>query len=452
MKILLASPKQRESDVCSPAWRRIPQLSLSVLAGLTPEEHEVTIAEEEDGPLPMNEDYDVVGVTTMTATAPRAYELANKFRERGAKVVLGGIHPSVLPHEAAAYANAVVVGEAEGLWPKVLKDIENGGWKKIYRNWQPDISSSPLPIRKKRRSFLGIPPYVTPIMFSRGCPHDCEFCCVHTVYGRKQRFIPVENIIRDIAESGTRNLMFLDDNIGGVRHYALKLFKALEPLHVSWVGQASARMVLDDELFTAAVRSGCRGLFIGIESIEPEVLKEYSKSLSSVSKYEDVVKRCRESGVVFHGSFIFGLDNQSPEVFEHTLSFLLKNRVPSISANILTPYPGTRLFNRFVDEGRILHTNWLYYDHLTVSFQPRTMQPEELSEKYWDFRKRFYSLSSIWPRVWAQVRSNPLLLLWLNLGFRKRTHVYWERSREYYKWLRGETGLLSLPLQEPARG
>ena len=452
MKILLASPKQRESDICSPAWRRIPQLSLSVLAGLTPEEHEVVIAEEEDGPLPLNEDFDVVGITTMTATAPRAYELAHNFRAKGAKVVLGGIHPSVMPQEAAAYANAVVVGEAEGLWPKVLKDIENGAWKKIYRNWQPDISSSPLPIRKKRRSFLGFPPYVTPIMFSRGCPYDCEFCCVHTVYGRKQRFIPVENIIRDIAESGTRNLMFLDDNIGGVRHYALALFKALEPLRVSWVGQASARMVLDDELFTAAVRSGCRGLFIGVECIEPEVSKKFSKSLSSVSQYEKVVKRCRESGVVFHGSFIFGLDDQSPEVFDHTLEFLLRNRVPSISANILTPYPGTKLFNRFVEEERILHTNWSYYDHLTVCFQPRAMQPEELSEKYWDFRKRFYSMSSIWPRVWAQVRSNPLLLLWLNLGFRKMTHIYWERSKEYYKWLRGETGRLSLPLHEPAKG
>ncbi len=449
MRILLVSPKKTELDESVPGWLRMPQLSLSIIAALTPRGHEVVIAEEEDGPLPVEDQWDVVGITSMTATAPRAYELSLLFRNRGARVVLGGIHPSVLPEEAAQYADAVVVGEAEGLWPQVLFDIKHNRLKKVYRNWQPDISDSPLPVRKKKRSILGFPPVVMPIMFSRGCPNDCEFCCVHRVYGRRQRFIPIESIVKDIAQSGSTKLLFLDDNIGGVRPYALKLFKALEPLRVIWGGQASARLILDDELFRAAVRSGCRALFIGVETIELAARRKLRKSLSTISLYEEAIKRCRESGVLFHGSFIFGLDEESPDVFERTLDFLLRNNVPSIASNILTPYPGTYLFDRLMREGRILHTNWSYYDHGTVSFEPKNMHPEELSEKYLDFTERFYSLSSIRRRAWAQLRVKPLMFLGMNIAFRRVIRVNREHARKYFKWLREEAGRLSTPVVEP---
>jgi len=452
MKILLVSPKARESDISAPAWRRLPQLSLPLLAGLTPGRHDVVTAEEADGPLPDKEHFDVVGISTMTATAPRAYELAQKFRARGSKVVLGGIHPSVMPREAKEYADAVVVGEAEGLWPHILDDIENGTLKKVYRNWQPDISDSPAPKYRRRRSFLGIPPYITPVMFSRGCPNDCEFCSVHRIYGRNPRFLPVESVVRDIKVAGSKRLIFLDDNIGGIRSYAMDLFKAVEPLKVNWIGQASASMMLDDELFEAALRAGCVGLFVGVESIEPTASGKFSKSLASISLYEEAIKRCRETGVLFHGSFIFGLDDQSPDVFEHTLDFLMRNRMPSISPNILTAYPGTFLFDRFIREDRLLHTNWSYFDHLTVSFRPKNMQPEELSEKYFDFRDEFYSLSSIWERAWAQVKMRQWLTLWVNLGFRRMTGVYRIRSHGYFKWLNNDAERFSVALlQKPGR-
>lgn len=436
MRILLVSPKNSNSSDSTPAWLRIPELSLSILAALTPPEHEVMVAEEEDGRLPRDDNWDVVGITSMTATANRAYELAGTFRRNGTKVILGGIHPSVLPDEAAEFADAVVVGEAEGLWPEVLHDTQRNQLKKVYRNSQPDISDSPVPVRKKRRSFLGFPPYIMPIMFSRGCPNDCEFCSVHRVYGRKQRFLSIDTIIKDIEKFGSKRLMFLDDNIGGRRSYAMKLFKALQPLKVGWLGQASASFILDDELFNAALQSGVRGLFIGVESVEPEALKALRKSLSGVAMYEKAVRRCREAGVAFHASLIFGLDEQTPNVFEHTLDFLLRNSVPSISANILTPYPGTFLFDRMMREDRILHTNWSYYDHTTVNFKPKNMEPEELAEKYVEFRKKFFSFRSVIRRGWAQLGVAPFIYLGMNLAYRKTTRTLRERNRLYFDWLR----------------
>jgi radical SAM superfamily enzyme YgiQ (UPF0313 family) len=394
MRVLLVSPKSNFPDV-TPGWLRIPQLTLPILAGLTPPEHEVVMVEEEFERLPLDGHWDVVGITAMTATAPRAYELASLFKHNGAKVVLGGIHPSVLPEEAARFSDAVVVGEAEGMWEQVLHDVRWNRLRKFYHNSQPDISESPLPVRRRKRSLLGLPCFVTPIMASRGCPYDCEFCCVHSVYGRRQRHIPIERIIEDIRRTGARRVMFLDDNIGGVRSYTMQLIAALKPLKVSWYGQASVRFILDDELFDAAVRSGLEALFVGVESVEPEARKGMRKSLPSIQVYEKAIERCRSAGVIFHASLIFGLDEDTPYVFERTLEFLLRNSVPSISPCILTPYPGTPLFERLMRERRILHTNWSYYDHTTVCYQPKNMEPEELAEKYLDFRNRFLSCSSI---------------------------------------------------------
>ncbi|MFH1422272.1 MAG: radical SAM protein [Planctomycetota bacterium] len=436
MRILFVSPKINSLDDCTPGWLRIPQLALSILASLTPPEHEVRLVEEEDEAIPVDEHWDVVGLSTMTSTAPRAYELATMFRQNGAKVILGGIHPSVLPEEAMQFADAVVIGEAECIWNEVLHDVQHNQLKKIYRNWQPDISDSPPPLREKRHRKFSFIPYIMPIMFSRGCPNNCEFCCVHKVYGRRQRFIPVEKIVKDIENTGARRVLFLDDNIGGRRLYAKKLFEAITPLKLRWSGQASAQFILDDELYNAALRSGLEALFIGVESVEANVLRNIPKSLSSVALYERAIKRCRATGVLFVASLIFGLDEQTPHVFERTLDFLLRNSVPTISPNVLTPYPGTMLFERLKREGRILHTNWSYYDHRTVCYRPKNMEPEELAEKYLEFRENFFSLSSIIKRSWMQIRVNPLVYLGFNYACRKTTKFYRQHSRDYFTWLR----------------
>ncbi|MCX7703312.1 MAG: B12-binding domain-containing radical SAM protein [Planctomycetota bacterium] len=438
MRILLISPKKSGFADLTPGWLRIPQLSLSILSALTPPQHEVITVEEEFERLPLDEDWDLVGISTMTATAPRAYELASLFRRNGAKVVIGGIHPSVLSDEAAQFADSVVVGEAEGVWEEVVDDARRNRLKRFYRNFQPDISKSPIPLRKRSHFVFGLPPYVLPIMASRGCPNDCEFCCVHTVYGRRQRFIPIETILQDIKESGSRRLMFLDDNIGGVRSYAMQLFKALRPLNLKWLAQATVRFILDKELFTSAVHAGLKGLFVGVESVEKESLEKMRKSLGTIELYEKAIKRCHASGVAFHASLIFGLDEQTPRTFERTLDFLLRNSVPSISANILTPYPGTRLFERLNRERRILHTNWSFYDHTTVCFQPKNMSPEELSERYLNFRKDFFSFSSIVRRSYAQLRVAPLIFIGMNLAYRKTTKLLKEHFSNYFRWLRSQ--------------
>jgi radical SAM superfamily enzyme YgiQ (UPF0313 family) len=272
-------------------------------------------------------------------------------------------------------------------------------------------------------------------MASRGCPYDCEFCCVHKVYGRTQRHIPIENIVEDIRRTGSRHVMFLDDNLGGDRPFTMQLIAAMKPLKVHWYGQVSARFILDDELFDAAVRAGLEAVFVGVESIELEASKRMHKSLPSIELYEKAIKRCRSTGVIFHASLVFGLDEETPDVFERTLEFLLRNSVPSISPCILTPYPGTPLFERLMRERRILHTNWSYYDHTTVCYQPKNMEPEELAEKYLDFRKRFFSYASIIQRGYAQLRVAPLIYLGTNLGYRKTSKLMKEHFENYFKWL-----------------
>ena len=434
MKILLVSPKSSFPDV-TPGSLRVPQLTLPILAALTPSEHDVLMIEEEFEPLPLDTHWDLVGITAMTATARRAYELASLFRHNGAKVVLGGIHPSVLPDEAAQFADAVVVGEAEGVWQKVLDDVRLNRLRKHYYNLHPDISESPLPVHRRKRSILGLHSYVMPVIASRGCPYDCEFCCVPRIYGRRQRHMPIEHITEDIQRTGAKRVMFLDDNIGGVRSYAIRLFAALEPLKVSWYGQTSARFILDEELFDAALRSGLEALFVGVESVEPEARRKMRKSLRSIQMYERAIKRCRSAGVIFHASLIFGGDEDTPDVFKRTLEFLLRNSVPSISPCILTPYPGTPLFERLMREGRILHTNWAFYDHTTVCHQPKSIAPEELAEKYLDFRNRFFSYSSIIRRGYAQLRVAPLVYLAANLTYRNTTKLMEEHFRNYFSWL-----------------
>ncbi len=434
MKILIVSPKGSLPKPRS-AWLRIPQLSLSILAALTPSEHEVVTVEEEFESLPQHEHWDVVAITAMTANIFRAYDLSAKYRKQGAKVILGGIHPSLLPEEAMVNADAVVVGEAEGIWPQVLDDVCHNKLESIYFNKQPDISSSPLPFRKKHYSRLNFPPYVMPVLATRGCPYDCEFCCVGRIYGQGFRRVDINRIIADISQNQPKIIMFLDDNIGAQRDYALSLFLALRPLQIRWGSQATLRFILDDKLFRAAVDSGLKALFVGVETIEPQANSKLCKALHSIEQYELAIKRCRDAGVYFHASMIFGLDEHTRDVFEHSLEFLLRNRVPSVSPNILTPYPGTHLFDRLKHEGRLLHTNWKYFDHSTVCYQPRNMSPHELMERHIDFCRTFFSWSSIIKRLPAQFDTMLLTYAAMNFSLKQEINRLEKRYQEYSAWL-----------------
>lgn len=420
MKILLISPavdKEKRTN----KGLMIPQLALFILKGLTPKHHQVTLIEEEAMDVDLDFDCDLVGISCMTATAPRAYELCDSFKKRGKTVILGGVHPTILPDEALQYADSVVVGEAEGVWKKVLEDAENKCLQTKYHNPNPDLSQYvPKNYKEviKNRLFK-----LVPIMTTRGCPYDCDFCCVTDLFGKKIRHIPIENVIRDITESGAKNFMFLDDNIIGNPKYAKELFMALKPLKIHWVGQASiSLLVKDDELIQLAVDSGCQALFFGFESVDIEQLKTMRKSFKDIEELENAIKKIKKMGILIHASIVFGFDNDKLGIFDETVDFLVKNKVSTVSFNVLTPYPGTRVYNDLKKQGRLTTSNWKYYDHNTVVYKPINMSAYELQRSKINARKKFYKLSSVVKRLSGNLYS-PIIYTAMNYGHMKQVRV-----------------------------
>jgi radical SAM superfamily enzyme YgiQ (UPF0313 family) len=423
MKILLISPAV-DTSKRTVKGLMMPQLALYILEGLTPKEHEVKVVEEEAEVLNLEEECDLVGISCMTATAPRAYELAEQFKAKGKTVVLGGVHPTILPDEALQHANCVVIGEAEGVWETLLHDFQQGYLKQKYHNPEPDLEKY-IPknfsrIIKKRLFRL------VPIMTTRGCPYDCDFCCVTDLFGKKIRHIPVKNIIRDIEESGAKNIMFLDDNIIGHPKYAKELFSAIMPLKIKWVGQASLSFVKDIEMMRMAADSGCKALFIGLESVSKEQMKTMRKTFKEIEELESALKKIKKMGILIHASMIFGFDNDTKEVFDDTVKFLMKNKISTVSFNVLTPYPGTKTYNDLNNADRLLTRDWKYYDHNTVVFQPAQMTPYELQCGKTNARKKFYKLLSVLNRLTGNLYS-PIIYFATNYGHMKQVRVEGKR-------------------------
>lgn len=414
MKILLISPC-KAPDVKKPRFLMIPQLSLHLIAGLTPPHHEVKIVEEEVDTINLDEECDIVGISCMTANAPRAYELSVEFRKRGRKVVLGGVHPTILPEEALRYADSVVVGEVEGVWEDLLDDMSAGKLKSRYHKPYPQLDRYiPMMSRKrtKKRAFG-----VVPVMTTRGCPYNCDFCCVSSLYGRKIRHVPVENVVRDIVDSGGRFFLFLDDNIAGDPVYAKKLFEAITPLGIKWGGQAALSIVKNTRILEMAQKSGCSALFFGVESVSIAQLQRMRKSAKLIEEIEKAIKTVEDIGIFFHASMIFGFDGDTMDIFPETLSFLERNRISSATLNILTPYPGTRVYHQLQDERRLLTHDWRFYDHKTAVFSPKNMTPFELqSGRLWVLQE-FTRFSSIVRRLPSHL-DHPLYHLAMNIGHR----------------------------------
>ena len=417
MKILLISPTV-DPEKRTIKGLMLPQLALYILKGLTPPEHEVKIIEEEIDFIDLDQECDLVAISCMTSNSPRAYELCQEFKKRGKTVVLGGVHPTILPDEALQHADCVVIGEAEDVWETVLKDFQSNNLKRKYHNPIPDLEKYvPKDFRKiiKKRLYNLIP-----LMTTRGCPYNCDFCCVTNLFGKKVRHIPIENIVRDIKESGAKNFIFLDDNIFGHPKYAKALFKAIKPLKIKWVGQASLLLLVGDkELMQLASESGCQVLFFGIESIYEEQLKLIPKTINEIEHLERAFKQVKKLGILIHASMVFGFDNDTKEVFNETVRFLIKNRVSTVSFNVLTPYPGTKVYEDLKNENRLTTSDWKYYDHNTVVFKPRNMTPYELQIGKINARKKFYSISSILNRVFGNLYS-PVLYFALNYGHMKQ--------------------------------
>lgn len=408
---------------------KIPPLGLALLASLTPEEFDVELIDENMEKLDFIET-DVVGISVMTSVANRAYKIADKYRAMGAKVILGGIHPSMLPKETIKHADSIVIGEADDIWPDVMNDFKQGKLKRIYKAKKfPNLSKSPFPRKDlfKRNKYFH---FFNSIQTSRGCPFGCDFCSVSKFNGRIVRHRPVEDIIEEIKS--TRGLLkkyvfFADDNIAGDFSYAKRLFKALTPLNIRWVSQCSLPIAKDEKLLKLAAESGCKALFIGFESLSQKALKEVHKSYK-VEEYEGLIKKIHDYGILVEGSFIFGFDNDDKTVFKKTVDFCYKNDIEVAQFSFLTPYPGTELFNRFQKEKRILTYNWGLYDGIHVVFKPKNMTPQELLQNGIKAYQESYSTKSIFKRIVLRTfKIKPIYAFWsilANLDFKRTIPKY----------------------------
>ena len=418
MKLLLIAPAREEAMKRSRRHKSLaPPLNLGIVAALTPPEIEVSLVDENLAPIDVEAPVDLVGITAVTHTAPRAYRIAEAFRKRGVTVVLGGIHPSALPEEAAEHADAVVVGEAEGVWPNVIQDFSQGHLKKFYRSAaRPDLSGLPW----ARRDLFAQSGYRIrgSIATTRGCPFSCAFCTVTSFFGKTYRFRPIPEVLQELESlRHKRPIFFVDDNIVGHAQRAKSLFRSLIPYKVHWIGQASINMAKDAELLDLAAASGCAGLFVGIESLSPESLASVSKRSNKVEDYEAAIERIHSVGIPIAGSFIFGFDYDTEDVFQETVDFVKRTRIETPQYGVLTPFPGTAVHDQMEREGRILTRDWSKYRLDNVVFEPKRMSSKTLQEGHdWAWRQTF-SLASIVQRV-GLLRTDVVPLWVANWNFR----------------------------------
>jgi len=374
------------------------RLTLTTLAALTPPDIEVKITDENVDPIDFEEDVDLVGVTGMVMHAPRAYKIAQRFRQRGIPVVMGGPHASSLPSEAKEHVDAVVIGEAENVWEGLIEDFKRGCLKPFYQAAAfCTMEGLPFP----RLDLLRKNAYMTIncAQTTRGCPHRCDFCHVTHFFGKTYRCRPVDEVIEEVKRLEGDFLVFIDDNIAGNRRYAKELFLRLKPLKKQWASQASMTLTRDPELLRLAAESGCVSLFIGVESLSSENLKDVNKSFNQAHQLEEAMKALHDHDIMVLAGFIFGLDHDDEGVFERTLRFCERNRIELPSFFLLTPLPGTALFQRMEAEGRLLHKDWAQYNGATVVFKPRLMTEETLQRGFnWACREG-YSWGSIFKRV-----------------------------------------------------
>ncbi|MBU0681489.1 MAG: B12-binding domain-containing radical SAM protein [Proteobacteria bacterium] len=397
-----------------------PVLGITTLAALFPDHWQLELIDENFEKADTSRDADLVIISTLTLNAPHAYEMAAVFKKRNIPILMGGMHPSACPEEAIKHCNALVIGEAEGVFHKVLADFEAGTMAGVYKGETIDLSTVPSP----RLDYLPASHFKTlgPVQATRGCPYDCDFCSVTTFFGHKYRFRPVETVIADVKAVLQRTksniIFFVDDNIAGNPTYAKKLFTALIPLKIRWGSFASITMSNDLELMALAEKSGCVQLFIGFESIQQENLDNSHKKWVQVDKMKDHIKIFHDHGVIIEGSFVFGHDQERKDIFARTAHFIQEHGIQVPVFGVLTPYPATRLRKRLEDAGRLLPaaSDWRLYDATHVLFQPMHMSPEELEEGLLWIKKYCGSPSTIFKRVLKGPRKNSLMALGINFS------------------------------------
>lgn len=419
MKIKLISPQMTLRPMDSEFKRRMsPPLSLLVLAALTPPQYSVILEDENIRKINFDDTPDLVGITVNVDTSKRAYAIASHYRKRNIPVVLGGIHPSANPHEAGQYCDAVCIGEAETLWHKILQDTQANTLQPRYFNSQTtDLALTPLP----KWDILDASDYLyTNVMCtSRGCPFRCEFCYNSCNYAQRSfRNRPIANVIEEIESFRTRQVMFIDDNFIGNPQWTREFMKTITPMKLIWHAAVSTNIINHPDLLDAMANAGCRSLFIGFESINHRSILSVNKLQNHCDQYDRMIRMLHDRRIMVNASMVFGLDSDTPQTFPDTLEWLVGNKVETMTSHILTPYPGTKLFERFKAEGRIFDTDWSHYNTAHVVYQPKNMSPEELYNGYRWLYRQFYSLPNIFRRMPADAHLK-LSYLMFNLGYRK---------------------------------
>ena len=398
------------------AW---PPLNVYLLAAYVPPADEVEVIDENIRSLDTGASFDLVGITVVTAAAVRAYRIADIFRKRGVPVVLGGPHVSALPDEARAHADAVVIGEGDKVWPRLIEDARAGTLKPTYEGGcLADLAGLPYP----RRDLVDRAAYLIPdiIQTSRGCPHKCEFCYLSTPDKAPYRTRPVADIIGEIeAMPPGRFLMFADDNLTADLKFAKALFRAMIPLKRRWIAQTTVKVADDPELLELMARSGCHSVLWGLESIRPESLAAAGKRTNRADDYARAFRALHSYGILGAASFVFGFDGETPDVFAATIDAVRKMKCDLPIIYALTPLPDTPRYRFLAAAGRLTGDTWDRFTYYNVVFRPLDMTPAELAA---GFRQAWRSLYTPWLAVTRGARALRLILV--SLKYQRGAYVW----------------------------
>ena len=410
-------------------------LCFAILKSLTPADVDVDFYDERLEEIPLDPDTDLVAMTVETYTARRAYEIAAQYRKRGVPVVLGGYHPTFLPQEALEHADAVVVGDAEGVWPKVLEDTRSGSLQGIYRNSEFPTLENIMPDRSifagKKYAPLSL------VQYGRGCRFNCSFCSIRAFYGNSLRQRPIEDVVEEIRRCGRRHVFLVDDNIFVDVDKARALFEALIPLNIRWNCQVSIDVARDPELVNLMARSGCMNALVGFESLDLTSLRDIKKGWNvKWQSYEEAIGVFRKAGITIYGTFMFGAGEDTVESFDAAVEFAIRHKFILANFNPLTPMPGAPLYDRMEREGRLLHDRWWLnpaYKYGDATMRPMNMTPEQLTRGCFEARRKFNTLGSILQRMtdWrTNVRTPYRAAVYLFANFVSRREIYRKQTRE----------------------